>query len=67
MTEWCVSDCGNLKCRHNRLNKTGKDEASADVYMKGNTARGCEGWKRGKSAKSSKSKAGKVKPGHRKG
>lgn len=58
MIEWCVSDCGNTECRHNRVNYTPKG-MSADVYMKGNTARGCEGWKRPK--KKPAKKAGRRK------
>lgn len=60
MIEWCVSDCGNMECRHNRQNRSLKEkEMSADVYMKGNTARGCEGWKRPK--KKPAKKAGRRK------
>ena len=48
MTEYCVTDCENLKCRYNK-NGVGTDGFA--TFRKDRPAMGCEGYKPKKTAK----------------
>lgn len=58
MIEWCVSDCGQKTCIHNKLNR--RTSEGIDVFMRDNTRRGCLGYKHAEQPKKAAKKPAKT-------